>query len=471
MNGRACGRGAGPTLPWYVLTGTITATCVGTGVVVGSSGTAYEYGWAGSAYPIGLGLGLGTLLAGLLFAKMRRYNFVTLSEEIASYYDNNRLVVEFSNISLFASQLFWLTTQILGGAVVLAVVTGLSQTWCVALSGLIIAAIAIPGGLKAVAYTDTLQAVILLIGLGCLTYSALENSGGPAGMSARVPAAYNSFLGHEAYGAWNLVNLMVVVCLSVIADPGRRLSMFSARTEAGARWSMVLGGSIVMAFSLVIGVIGMYAYELNPNLPQRDQAVPWLVTNVLPAWLAAFVVVSIASATFSSASTNAIAAVTYFVRHIYPLFTGGRYAKRPLLAVRVALVVATPVALQAGNIVAFVKFFLPLTKSGLAVIILLGLLWPRATWQGAGRARHHAGRDAADSETGSGVGVFRGPGHRRRAGGRRGACDRQPAHAPLPPQLRRDRRDARGRPRAGDALLRPARGPRWSRRGTPLMRL
>ena len=36
-----------------------------------------------------------------------------------------------------------------------------------------------------------------------------------------------------------------------------------------------------------------------------------------------------------------------------------------------------------GNIVDFVKKFLPLTMSGLAVIILIGRFWKRATWQGA----------------------------------------------------------------------------------------
>jgi SSS family solute:Na+ symporter len=376
---------AGRGLPWWILTGTITATGIGTGVVIGASGVAYQYGWAGCAYPIGLGL--GTVVTGLLFARMRRYQFITLSEEIASYYSNSRVVVEFSNISLFVSQLCWLTVQIMGGGAVLAVVTGLRPEWCILGAGLITACISIPGGLKTVAYTDTLQAIILLAGLGCLTYVAMDDSGGLPGLRASVPKDNFSFLGVNSFGTWEVVSLILVLMLSVIADPGRRLSMFSARTRAGAKWSMVTAGLIVMAFSTVIGIIGMYTYRLNPNLPVPDQAVPWLVMNVLPSWLAAFVVVSIASATFSSASTNAIAAGTYFVRHIYPLATGGRYAKRPLVATRRALlcafVLATAVALQAGTIVGFVLKFLPLTMSGIAVIILLGLFWKRATWQGA----------------------------------------------------------------------------------------
>ncbi|MBM3892715.1 MAG: hypothetical protein FJ388_26655, partial [Verrucomicrobia bacterium] len=137
---------AGRGLPYWVLTGTIVGTCIGTGVVIGASGLAYQHGWAGCAYPIGLGL--GTVLAGWFFAVMRRHRFMTLSEEIACYYGGNRAVVEFSNISLFLSQLCWLTVQIMGGAAVLSVVTGLRAELCTVLSGFITAMISIPGGLK-----------------------------------------------------------------------------------------------------------------------------------------------------------------------------------------------------------------------------------------------------------------------------------------------------------------------------------
>src|SRR5260370_25912520 len=139
---------AGRALPIWVLIGTIIGTCIGTGVIIGGSGLAYQHGWAGCAYPIGLGL--GTLLTGLFFARMRRYRFMTLSEEIACYYDANRGVVEFSNITLFLSQLCWLAVQIMGGAAVLGAVTGLPYKLCVVLAGFAKAVISIPGGLKAV---------------------------------------------------------------------------------------------------------------------------------------------------------------------------------------------------------------------------------------------------------------------------------------------------------------------------------
>jgi SSS family solute:Na+ symporter len=108
--------------------------------------------------------------------------------------------------------------------------------------------------------------------------------------------------------------------------------------------------------------------------------------NVLPAWLAAFVVVSVASGMSSAANGCAAAAGTFFVRHIFPLVTG-RFPENPVVAVRWALTCAftlsTTIALYTGSIVDFVLKFLPLTMSGLAIILVVGRLWRRATWQGA----------------------------------------------------------------------------------------
>jgi solute:Na+ symporter, SSS family len=375
---------AGRNLPFWVLTGTIVGTCIGTGVIIGGTGLAYKHGWAGCAYPIGLGL--GTLITGLLFSHTRRYGFMTLSEEIACYYERHRAVVEFSNVALFLSQICWLTVQIMGGAAVLGAVTGMNHQMCTVIAGFAKAVISIPGGLKAVVYTDVLQTVILFSGFGFLIHTALAASGGLDGLLHGMPPDYSSFLGVDSMGMWNVFGLIVVLVLNPIADPGRRLTIYSAVSEGAAKWSMVTSGLIVIVFSVAIGITGMYTFHLNAQLPVADEALPWLVMHTLPPWLAAFVVVAVVSGMSSAANGNAAAAGTFFVRHIFPLVTG-RYPKRPVVVARRALalafVLSTAFALYTGSIVGFVVKFLPLTMSGLAVIILVARFWRRATWQGA----------------------------------------------------------------------------------------
>src|ERR1035437_1038410 len=200
---------AGRGRPVWALIGTIVGTCIGTGVIVGASGLAYRHGWAGCAYPIGLGL--GTLLTGLFFAKMRRYKFMTLSEEIACYYEGNLVICCIANISVFLSQLCWVTVQILGGAAVVGAVTGLPHGVCIVLAGFAKALITISGGLKAVVYTDVIQTLILFCSFGCLIYSVLHDAGGLAGLRQTVPAEYFSFLGVDSFGGWNIFSLITVL--------------------------------------------------------------------------------------------------------------------------------------------------------------------------------------------------------------------------------------------------------------------
>jgi SSS family solute:Na+ symporter len=161
--------------------------------------------------------------------------------------------------------------------------------------------------------------------------------------------------------------------------------MYSAHTEGGAKWSMFFSGLVVMVFSVAIGITGMYTFRLNPHLPVPDQTLPWLVMNVLPPWLAGFVVASTVSGMSSAANATAASAGTFFVRHVFPMVTG-RYPAKPVVAVRWALsgvfLFSTTIGLFTGSVVGFVIKFLPLTMSGLAVTILFGRFWKRATWQG-----------------------------------------------------------------------------------------
>jgi len=130
---------AGRGLPFWALLGTFTAGGVGTGVIFGASGLAYRHGWIGCAYPFGVAAGL--MVVGIIFSKMRACKFMTLSEEIASYYEGHRGVYEFSNVLLFLSQICWLAVQILGGGMVLGEVTGLPNSTCMIFVGVITASL------------------------------------------------------------------------------------------------------------------------------------------------------------------------------------------------------------------------------------------------------------------------------------------------------------------------------------------
>lgn len=373
----------GRRLPFWVQAGTFTATGIGTGVTIGAAGLAYRSGWAGFVYPAGIGIGL--IFVGVFFSRMRRYRFMTLSEEIACYYNKNKIIFEFSNLSLFLSQVFWMAVQIMGGGFVLSVVTGLSIPLCMLITGALIAVTALPGGLLTVVYTDVIQAVVLFVGFLILTFIALHESGGIGGLHGSVPEAHVSFLGMESVGLKTTFAIFLALSLSIVADPCRRLIIYSGKSEAGAKNAASIAGLIEVFFAVLVVIVGLYAYSINPNIERQDQALPWLVAEVMPVWLSCLVVIAITAAIFSSGNSNAAASGTFFIRHIYPMIMR-KQPEKPLAVARWSMVgvfiAATTMALFAQNIVDFVVDTLSVVTSGLAITIIMGRFWNKSTWQG-----------------------------------------------------------------------------------------
>ncbi len=366
------------------LTGTVLATGIGTGVTLGASGHSYVSGWGGALYPVGLGAGI--IVTGVLFAEMRKYKFMTLSEEIACYYGGNRILYNFSSVMLFLSKVCWLTVQVTGGALIINLITGIELKLCILIAGVLMAVTAIPGGLLTVVYTDIVQACILLSGFVVLTIVALERVDGFEGLKASVPTGYFSFFGVEILGWKKVISLFFVLIVSMISDTNNRHRIYSSISEKTAKWSLVVAGSFEICFAALIGITGMCVFALNPKIVPQDQAIPWLIIEVLPTWVAAVVVVAISAAIFSSGDSDAAVSATFFVRHIYPMCTG-RYPRKALAVGRWSLVwvflAATFLALTIEAIVQFIEIFVPIVLSGLAVVILLGRYWKRSTWQGA----------------------------------------------------------------------------------------
>jgi SSS family solute:Na+ symporter len=378
----------GRGISMWMMVATLTGTGIGTGVAVGSSGLAYSGGWAGSIYAVGLGAGM--MMTGLMFGKMRRYQFMTISEEVACYYGGDRHIYHFSNVVFFLSQVFWLTVQIMGGGHVISVITGLTPKTGMMISSALLVVTALPGGLCTVAYANVLQSIFIFIGFIALMVTALNANGGLNGLYERVPAGYNSLFGHEVIGYKKVFNVFLALVASIIADPCRRQMLFSCKNERDAKLASVIGGSFTAAIAIPVVIAGMYAYVLNPSIPCQDQAMPWLVTQALPIWLAAMVVIAILSAVFSSGNANAASAGSYYLRHIHPVMFKGKYPKNQMRAIRLSMsvvfVVSTSLALCAGNIVDFVVTFLSVVVSGLSVVLVAGRFWRRATWQGAASA-------------------------------------------------------------------------------------
>ena len=159
---------AGRSLSPWVLVGTMLATWIGTGSILGNAGKTYETGMAALILPIGgtLGIILLTRIAG----KVRSYEKFTVPEIIGDRYGPGARLL--SVIALVMAYMVIVSYQYNAGGAVLSTIltdeTGqamISVETATIIAALFIIAYTMLAGLVSVAYTDVGNGIIMTIAL------------------------------------------------------------------------------------------------------------------------------------------------------------------------------------------------------------------------------------------------------------------------------------------------------------------
>src|SRR5690606_38039292 len=171
---------AGKALPWWAIGASLIAANISAEQIIGMSGSGYAIGLAIASYEW---MAAATLLiVGKWFLPVfLRNRIFTMPPFLEQRYGRRiRTVMAVFWIGLYVfvnlTSILWL------GSLAIAHVSGVDQTW--ALLGLAAFALAyqIHGGLRAVALTDVVQVVLLVLGALLLAGIMLERIGGDAGM-------------------------------------------------------------------------------------------------------------------------------------------------------------------------------------------------------------------------------------------------------------------------------------------------
>ncbi|TFJ92098.1 sodium:solute symporter family protein [Lentibacillus salicampi] len=375
----------GRDLGVLLLVGTTVATAVGTGSSMGAVQQAYIQGWAGAFFGIGLGIGMFMLV--WLFSDARNKNFMTFSEEISYYYGASKEMKGFTSIILFFAEVGWLGTHILGGSIYLSWITGIDPTIAKIVTALGFALYTVIGGYMAVVYTDVIQAIILFIGFIILGILAFIKVGGFQGLGENLPNEMTSFIGITQEGLIPGVSLVLVTVISVLVIPAYRHRIYSARNISVVKKSLIISGIVAVLFTVIPTVIGMAARVINPDMMDSAFAFPFMITELFPVWIGAFLLVAGLAATMSSGDSDAIASTTILVRDIYQVFTGKLPPReKTVLYSRIGLLFSIGLSLLfiigSTNIIEYIENMSSTIMSGLFVAAVTGKFWGRSTWQG-----------------------------------------------------------------------------------------
>jgi SSS family solute:Na+ symporter len=323
------------TLPAWVIGLSIFATFVSSISFLALPGIAFQTNW--NAYVFSLSIPIAMVVAVKFFIPLYR----SVGSPSAYAY----LEIRFGVWARLYVATFWLLTQVMRVAVILYllalpmyVILGWDMRVIIIVTGLSVMIYSVLGGIRAVIWTDAIQAIILITGslitIGYLMFSLPE---GPS-QYFTVAMEHNKFslgsFGTSLYESTFWVVLIYGIFINLQnygIDQNFIQRYMSARTEKEAISSALGGGLLYVPVSLLFFMIGtglFVYYQVFPaELPAEyletgtvDSVFPSFIVNVLPAGITGLLIASIFAAGMSTVSTSLNSGATVILNDFYKRF-------------------------------------------------------------------------------------------------------------------------------------------------------
>lgn len=345
---------AGRNLGWFVIGASIFASNIGSEHLVGLAGSGAADGVAMAHYELHAWCLL--VLAWVFVPFYARSKVFTMPEFLERRFSpGSRWVL--SLISLVAYVITKVAVALYAGGVVFRTLLpeihfmGLDSFWIGCLSVLVLTGLYTGlGGLRAVAYTDTLQTIVLVFGSAMVTIYGFKALGGWAEFEAALPDNYLNLwrpLKDQAGEPWYFNSdfpwLGMLFCAPIIGlwywctDQYIVQRTLGAPSEAEARrggiwaavlkllpvWIFIVPGMVCFAIAKTGSAPGfesLMAEGGGADATVAQSAFPLMVVNLLPPFVRGIVVAGLISALMSSLSSVFNACSTLFTMDIYKKF-------------------------------------------------------------------------------------------------------------------------------------------------------
>lgn len=313
---------ANRNLGWFVIGASILASNIGSEHIVGLAGTAAKSGLTMGHYELHswIILVLGWVFVPFYMRSMvytmpefleRRYN--SKSRSLLSVIQLLSYIIAKVSVTIYAGAL--VVTSFLGvdfwtGAIVLVIITGVYT---------------VLGGLHAVMYTETLQAIILILGSFTLMLFGLNKVGGWDNLISSLPKSHlNMFppLSDPDFPWLGILFASPIVGLWYwCTDQHIVQRCLAGRDERQARRGTIFAAWLKLFPFFIFMIPGIIAYSLAQQgkiqLANSDQAFPTLVKELMPVGLRGLLAGGLLAALMSSLAAVYNACSTLFTMDIY----------------------------------------------------------------------------------------------------------------------------------------------------------
>ncbi len=393
---------AGRNLPWWAVGASLIAANISAEQIIGMSGSGFAIGLAIASYEWMAAITL--IIVGKYFLP------VFIKREI--YTMPQFLVQRFDTRIRTVMAVFWLgvyifvnlTSVLWLGALAINTVTGVSLVNGMILLGLFSVVYSLYGGLKAVALTDIIQVVVLVIGGLILTGICLNLIADQGGMIAgfgqlmeRAPDKFDMILAkdHPHYislpGLSVLIGGMWIMNLSYWGFNQYIIQRtLAAKSLKEGQAGIVFAAYLKLLMPLIVVVPGIAAVILAPELARPDQAYPTMM-QLMPIGVKGLVFAALVAAIVSSLSSMTNSVATIFTMDIYSSMRKDKSQSHyvgvgritSLVALVVAMVCAKPLLGNFEQAFQYIQEFTGFFTPGIVALFLLGIFWSRATSEAA----------------------------------------------------------------------------------------
>ncbi|HEX7889006.1 MAG TPA: sodium:solute symporter family protein [Ramlibacter sp.] len=388
---------AGRSLPLIMVVTTTFATWFGAETVMGIP-AKFVQGGLNAIVEDPFGAGTCLILVGLFFAtKLYKQNLLTIGDFYRRRY--GRGIEVFCSLAIILSYLGWVAAQITALGLVFSVLTNgaMSETTGMIVGTLAVLVYVVIGGFLAVAWTDFIQMIVLVIGLSVIAVFAADLAGGADKVVALASTQdlWKFFPPPSFTEIAFFIGAGLTMMLGSIPQQDVFQRVMSARDADTARRGAVIGGASYILFAFVpmfivaaaVVVMGNSALELAKNDYQR--LLPTFILTKMPLVMQILFFGALLSAIKSTSSATLLAPSTSFVENILKNLRPGMKDKEQLFAMRVTIVVFTAtvlayaIAMKGTSIYDLVSAAYQVTLVGAFVPLVMGIYWKRATTQGA----------------------------------------------------------------------------------------
>ena len=384
----------GRTFGWGLIGLSLFASNISSSTIIGLSGAAYTTGIVNSVYEWMSGLPL--IIAALIFVPLYLRSKITTIPEVLERRFDRRSQLFFSGITIFSTIMIETAGALYAGALVLqAFFPGLIMWQTTVVLAVIAGIYTASGGLKAVVYTDAIQAVILIFGCSIMTYILFQRvdfdmakvvAAAPEGHFSVVRPMDDEALpwlglltGVPFLGFWYWSTNQYIV-----------QRVLGGKDIKNARWGVIFAGFLKVIPLFVMVIPGAIALTLFPGLENGDSVFPFLVTTILPVGLVGLVLAGLISAIMSSVdsalNSSSTLVVIDFVQAGKKDFSQDdivRYGRIATLTFMVIAALWAPMIQNFTGLWDYLQQMFSIIVPPIVVIFLVGVFFKRGNGHGA----------------------------------------------------------------------------------------